>query len=148
MNSFNLRKMPCTNGGTEAQRGSVTCLRSHSGPLSLTEGGVDAPPDTACLSSWSNPGICTMTREEKIKRELYLILESGQGLEARAASLGDGVRIHALPTAAEHDVRCLLGLLLLLEQSHGAQRRVARAHLLQERLLVQLLHPPLCLHLA
>lgn len=89
-------------------------------------------------------------------------------------------RIHALATATEHDVRCLLGLLLLLEQCHSAQWRVTGAHFLQElwghsrseqgeyaqhttqypkmqsphfppetyRLFIQLLHPPLSLHLA
>lgn len=41
-------------------------------------------------------------------------------------------RVHALAAAAEHDIRRLLGLLLLLEQSHRAQRGVAGAHLLQE----------------
>ena len=45
------------------------------------------------------------------RRELYLILKSGEGSEGRPASLGDGVRVHALAAAAEHDVRDLLGLL-------------------------------------
>lgn len=41
-------------------------------------------------------------------------------------------RVHALAAAAEHDIRRLLGLLLLLEQSHRAQGGVAGAHLLQK----------------
>lgn len=132
---------------TKAQRGSVSHLRSHSRQWSLAEGSVaDAPPGT--LPPRSNPGICTMTREEKIRRELYLILKLGRGSEGRSASLGNGVRVHALATAAEHNVRRLLGLLLLLEQSHSAQGSVTGAHLLQKRLLIQLLHPPLRLHLA
>lgn len=104
-----------------------------------------------------NPGICTMTREEKMRRELYLILkwergwggrlhlvmvflEREGGCEAGArpaprppARPWPGCsRVHALAAAAEHDVGCLLGLLLLLEQRHRAQGRVAGAHLLQQ----------------
>lgn len=111
-------------------------------------------------------------------------LSTGTGLPTPSAPAPPHSRVHALAAAAEHDVRRLLGLLLLLEQSHCAQGRVAGAHLLQElqeegqsaqgrrgtqatshprtcrcgshptspgathRLLVQLLHPPLRLHLA
>ena len=55
------------------------------------------------------------------------------GREGRkVASFGDGVRIHALASATEHDVWCLLGLLLLPEQCHSAQGRITGAHLFQE----------------
>lgn len=45
---------------------------------------------------------------------------------------GSYSRVHALAAATEHDVRCLLGLLLFLEQCHSAQGRVTGAHFLQE----------------
>lgn len=103
----------------------------------------------------------------------------GTVLRPPQAQAGLYSRIHALATATEHDVRCLLGLLLFLEQCHGSQGRVTGTHFLQElwghsrseqgeqaqlitqhpkmqhphsppethRLLIQLLHPPLSLHL-
>lgn len=42
------------------------------------------------------------------------------------------LRVHALATATQHNVGSLLGLLLLLQQSHSAQRGVTGTHLLQE----------------
>jgi len=42
------------------------------------------------------------------------------------------VRIHALPTATQHNVRSFLGLLLFLQKSDGSQRSVTAAHLLQQ----------------
>lgn len=42
------------------------------------------------------------------------------------------LRVHALAAAAEDDVRSFLGFLFLLQKSHGTERSVTAAHLLQQ----------------